>query len=104
MISAQDTKLDRANELRTKLREMDYFLDNISARLSDRSDKRYSFLNLISTTKTTKMIELKIFGKLYFGCGSHEKTIIVPPSFCYEIHKLATNHYRELKKELDSLI
>lgn len=89
-------KIKRINDLQQEIRDLDYFTDNISCKLPS----QHSGIAVVIEIEKS----IRLFGRFFFGCGAHEKSISIPSSVLDDIHTIAVDILREKQKELESLL
>ena len=85
--------IQRANEIKKELHDLDYFIENINGRWRETK----------MVLKIKNNFSYSIFGSRYFGGGSHEKEIKIPSKVIDRITAEAILWKNELEKEIESL-
>lgn len=94
------TKLDKANELKTQIDELEQFLFVVTK--FDKNEKSIPSVNCFVSKKVKT--EISIIGSRYFGIGTHEQTVIVPNMLRNNLIESCEKLIIELKQELSSYL
>lgn len=85
--------IERANEIKKELNDLDYFINNINGRWNETR----MFLKIKNT------FSYSVFCSRYFGGGAHEKEIKIPSTVIDKITAEAIMWKKQLENEMESL-
>jgi hypothetical protein len=85
--------INRANQIRQELHELEYFSDNINSR----------WKNTQMIVKEKHDVSFSILGSRFFGCGSHVKEVPVPKKLILYVDAAVAQLITQLEEELEKL-
>ena len=87
--------LDKANELRNDIQELEKFIYTVTE--FDKESSAIPAVNVLFRKKVE--VTCSLFGSRYFGCGTHFQEILIPNELRNQIIELAKNRKAELEDE-----
>lgn len=100
-IIPESNRLEKAKELLDEIRRLDYFIGQVCQETTEPTGFKWSPKLLFKKLVTVKY---SIFGKRFFGAGSHQKEIQIPESLTQDIRKLAKERKAQLEMEYAALM
>lgn len=94
-----EDKIKRINELRSRIKELNYFIRTIKV-----TEQGLSYTKLKILINTETITQVKLFGIRNFGCGSHESAIEVPKCIILRFAKFAEEELLNCENELKTLV
>lgn len=84
MSKEQNDKVIQANNLKREISELEYFLTTVDPYKQVQRGSGTWDVNAILKKKIN--IFYSVFGSRWFGCGTHEQNIVVPPALIDDLY------------------